>query len=401
MHLALLTTILLATTGRDEGDDFGSGLAVLGDVDGDGTDDFAVSDPWREDPDRGEGWIALVSGESREILWQVWGAPDPGGEPSGEFGNSLFPLGDVDGDGVPDLAEWGWWSKPLTVLSGASGARLLEVPGRTVASAGDVDGDGQCDLLVGQRAVTVNDAGAILGVVRSGADGTILRSLSVPATVRSSGAIRAVALDDIDGDGKPDWGLSTGRRLVVFRAEDGAPMPAEYGARLLAVAGPISPGSGPFATIEEEEERAIRLVLRPISSEDAETTSDLIRRHGLRGPSDLATPWGLALENLGDVDSDGADDYLVGLNPGSLIEGVAPGVWSGSGSGNLWRYREPYEICRTRAMGIGDLDGDGRRDVLVSGFWSTGGPPVTGWVEALSGKTGRRLFKLTRADLEP
>jgi hypothetical protein len=106
------------------------------------------------------------SGVGQTRLLTLQGPPGPGG---GEFGKALATLGDVNGDGVPDLAvgapEQQVAGLPdlgqVFVFSGANGQRLhtLEAPtpqtsarfGTALARVGDVNGDGVRDLAIGAR----------------------------------------------------------------------------------------------------------------------------------------------------------------------------------------------------------------------------------------------------------
>jgi hypothetical protein len=91
-------------------DDFGTSLAGLGDVDGDGVPDVAVGAPGDDDGgvDRGALWILFLNADGTVAFEQkisataggfggVLDAPD-------NFGRSVAALGDLDGDGIPDLA---------------------------------------------------------------------------------------------------------------------------------------------------------------------------------------------------------------------------------------------------------------------------------------------------------
>jgi len=373
-----------------EGDDgFGAGLAVLGDVNGDGVDDFAVSDPFHEEAEKGKGWIAAVCGKKRVRLWEIWG--DPEGE---AIGNVLFAVGDVNKDGKPDLAQWSWWDLPLTILSGADGKKLLSFPGRSVTSAGDVDGDGHGDLLVTGKIEPSEDAEvATLAVIRSGANGEVIKELTAPTPDQRT--IRAVATRDVDDDGKPDWGVHTGGSLVFFRGEDGSAMKTEPDDRRIALGVPRSSSTGPLVTARVLDGSLMLEFTKnrgKASDEDAQEPQTV----ELRKPSDMAMPSGLRIECLGDADGDGVDDFLVGLNSGRMhweMQGGL-GVWSGSKARLIWSYREPRATCETRMMVIGDLDDDGVMDVLVSGSRAPGGAPIEGWVEALSGKTGEAIFRV-------
>ena len=98
------------TGALDENDIFGESMASLGDLDGDGTLDLAVSAPFDDDggTDRGAVWILFLEPDGRVKSHQK--ISDTQGGFTGElgrfdyFGSSLSSLGDLDGDGVVDLA---------------------------------------------------------------------------------------------------------------------------------------------------------------------------------------------------------------------------------------------------------------------------------------------------------
>ena len=83
----------------DDRDHYGVGLAVLNDVDADGRDDVAVGASEHEQQS-GRGFVEIVSGSGNGQF--VTGRI---GRAVGDyFGDSLASLGDVNGDGIPDLA---------------------------------------------------------------------------------------------------------------------------------------------------------------------------------------------------------------------------------------------------------------------------------------------------------
>ena len=96
--------------GLDDHDRFGRAVASLGDLDGDGVADLAVGAPLDDDggPDRGAVWIlflnadATVKSHAKISTTQGWFT---GLVLDGEqFGSSLAAIGDLDGDGIVDLA---------------------------------------------------------------------------------------------------------------------------------------------------------------------------------------------------------------------------------------------------------------------------------------------------------
>jgi hypothetical protein len=137
----------------------------VGDVDGDGVPDLAVGAPWQEvEGLSGQGQAFVFSGGTGALLRTL---NDPRPQENAQFGSTLVGVGDVDGDGVSDVAV-GVWRQEVEgssvqgqafVFSGASGQPVLTLTkpyprrgtgfGSALAAVGDVDGDGVPDLTVG------------------------------------------------------------------------------------------------------------------------------------------------------------------------------------------------------------------------------------------------------------
>src|SRR6266545_3813341 len=81
---------------------FGAALAGVGDVDGDGVPDLGVGEPSQNVAGQdNQGRVFVFSGATGARL-RTLGNPDP--QALARFGFALAGVGDVDGDGVPDLA---------------------------------------------------------------------------------------------------------------------------------------------------------------------------------------------------------------------------------------------------------------------------------------------------------
>jgi hypothetical protein len=144
-------------------------LAKMGDIDGDGADDFVVgcSDP------QARGSVHLVSGRTGAILRTSRGLA-----PGDKTFDLVSNVGDYDGDGVADFAAFPWWSASramAVVWSGATGAAIWTLPWATstVVTSEDFDRDGIQDMVMLADYVV---APSIIGstFVISGRDGEIL-----------------------------------------------------------------------------------------------------------------------------------------------------------------------------------------------------------------------------------
>ena len=147
---------------------FGQSVAVPGDVNGDGTPDLAIGAPGRRADGRDRmGQAYVVSGASGEVLHTL-PAPPPEGRRGWGFGAFLTAPGDLTDDGISELlvgANGLVRAKGLQgfLFDGASGRALpvketdpsYGVP-RAAAPVGDLTGDGTPDLLFsGNRTVWV------------------------------------------------------------------------------------------------------------------------------------------------------------------------------------------------------------------------------------------------------
>ncbi len=94
----------------DGGDSFGRSLCALGDLDGDGTQELAVGARADDDGslDQGAVWILFLNADgtvaSETKISETSGGFGGALDANDAFGTTVAPLGDLDGDGIEDLA---------------------------------------------------------------------------------------------------------------------------------------------------------------------------------------------------------------------------------------------------------------------------------------------------------
>jgi hypothetical protein len=88
---------------------FGEQMAAVGDLDGDGLGDLAVTDEWSDLPTSGAGHVWIVLGSTTRwsgnapLSSAAWFSVE-GAQAEGHVGSAVHGLGDVDCDGQDDLA---------------------------------------------------------------------------------------------------------------------------------------------------------------------------------------------------------------------------------------------------------------------------------------------------------
>lgn len=229
VHRGVDGALLYALAGAESGDRFGFAVGALGDVDGDGRSDVVVGAPRHDAAGQDSGAVYVFSGGDGSLLFSLVGTA--GGD---KFGYAVAGPGDIDLDGVPDVAVGAPGADVsdseegrVYVFSGVDGSLVFAAEGNekegqlgaALAGAGDVNLDGRPELVAGAPAAKEGRV-----VLLSGAGGSPLREVVGDEDGERFGHSVAGA-GDVDGDGIPDWlagapfssqsGSAAGRAVLV------------------------------------------------------------------------------------------------------------------------------------------------------------------------------------------
>ena len=386
----------------DNADLFGHGVTNIGDVDGDDITDVAVGAFGDDDGgfNTGAVWILFLNSDGTVKAEQKISDTQGGliGDLSTNaiFGVSVDGIGDLDGDGVPDLAVGNFGDDDGGLDRGAIWILFLNTDGTVkteqkisdtqggfngtlsnsdqfgsgVADVGDLDGDGVTDLAVG--AWTDDDGGSNRGaiwILFLNTDGTVKSEQKISDTQGGFGGTldngdqfgRSVAdIGDLDGDGvtdlavganqDDDGGTDRGAVWVLFMNRDG--------------------------TVNAEQK-----------------ISDTVG--GFAGVLDDVDWFGWGVAGPGDLDSDGTLDLTVAVrndDDGGTRRGALWILFMNSDGtvnaeqkildteGGFEGTLDDDDLFGSAVAAIGDLDGDGGTDLVVGAIGDDDGNDVAGAV---------------------
>ncbi len=402
-------------------------VAPVGDVNGDGVPDFALArrgpgpaGSGKPDVPVGPGIVWIFSGTDGHLLRTL---PPP--SPCEDFGRALEDVGDTNGDGHRDLAISG--GNRVWLFSGVDGAVLHEIGsefvgtgfGDALAGGRDIDGDGSTDIAVYRSGEDYNNVYRVACVfLFSGRTAKLIRALACEP-LESEKSLERSSFTLVPGNT-----LATGTALVPDWDGDGL---ADVVVSVVRSKEPPA-ASGDVVAIEVwSSKRWTRLqriditgwpwIIRVLGDVNDDQVPDLLASapdvfvsgySGLDGAllhtQDYTSGYmyaeGTSLDVLGDVNDDGIPDFLVGANEDTLDcdPGVAVVHSGADGTGLRTFFGGDYDSTGcgvgVDACVLGDANGDGICDIVVH-------MPRLHEARVLSGKDLSLITTVNLSDLEP
>ncbi len=213
VHSGATGAVIHYVVGLAANDFFGCSASYVGDVNGDGFNDFVVGARGTDVNANKTGSVTCHSGADASIIWTANG--DAQGD---QFGSFMDYAGDVNGDGTGDVIASatlhdtnGVNSGMARVLSGVDGSTIhtfygtaqSDYFGGAVGGGDDIDGDGFADVLVGMGNSSQSGANRGLVWAFSGATGAVLWTLAGDNDHDLLGDSVDV-VGDVNGDGIAD-----------------------------------------------------------------------------------------------------------------------------------------------------------------------------------------------------
>ncbi len=350
---------ILYTLHSDQANDgFGWAAEAIGDLNGDGASEIVVGALRNTQGGPLAGKAFVYSGRDGSLLNTVIGAP------FNRLGHAVAGAGDVDGDGVPDYAVAGPGTPGapfpqrgrLLVISGATHTVLIDRAGPAhlsffgydINAAGDVNQDGRADIIVGAPFHSLAGQFSGSATLVSGLDGSALQVIPGPAPGAGFGS-GVSRVGDQTGDGRDD--LAVG----AF-------------------------GAGNFQTGEAYV----------LSVPDGA----IVRT--LKAKQQTGLAFGdFFVHDAGDIDGDGQSDIYVGDYADSNGDGVGSVFFGGRDERRLFTPDETGGgLGPGRGVG-GDVDGDGHDDMVIASYLSSAGAPGAGRMTVYSGRNGKVIRRMT------
>ncbi len=277
-------------------------------------------------------------------------------------------IGDLDGDGKPDLAVANQFSGSVSVfrntgstgtISYAAKVDFAAGGGASTVAIGDLDGDGKADL------ATANFSGDNISVFRNTSSvGTISYAAKVDFTAGNDPY--PLSIGDLDGDGKADIVVANqiSNSISVFRNTSSAGT-ISYAAKVDFTTG-ANPTSASIGDLDGDGKADLAVANGSSNTVSVFRNTSTIGSISYAAKVDIATGAGPSYVSIGDLNGDGKADLAITNNSSATVS-----VFRNTGSSGTISYAAKVDFTTGTSpayVSIGDLDADERPDLAVANY---------------------------------
>jgi hypothetical protein len=389
------TRVIHEFEGSAANSEFGWVARKVGDVDGDGVIDFVSTSPGYANH---KGRADVYSSKTGKHLFTVQGK-----SPGNRFGNGAAGAGDVNKDGTPDVIIGGPSGEYALVVSGKDGSIIHTVTGtkgdelfgQKVCSLGDIDGDGHADFAVTAMQADGNETKSGVCFGFSGKDAKQLFVIKGERTGDKFGSSVAGNVDPAHrmiAVGAQDAGEGQKGRVYVYNLKgtepqlafvvEAKPSARNLGQMFVSFLGDVDKDGAPDVYCSDFTDSAFPGRVFIYSGANGKELLDV---KGMAPGEALGT----SVSDAGDANGDGSGDLIVGAwqNREGAISGGKVYLLSGTDGKVLatWTSKQGGDTLGFDATGIGDVDGDGNIDYLLTSAWSSANGTKSGRVFIVAG----------------